>query len=104
MAPTDPDALARTLIRPFTADSDDSDLVASALVDGDVANVDPWAALFNPGVWTQFAHMWTATFIVVGFTPAMPSNSGAMACPRLSCTGRPRRSGMVRCGSTPSRW
>ena len=28
----EPDALARTLIRPFTADSDDSDLVASALV------------------------------------------------------------------------
>ena len=29
---SEPDALARTLIRPFTADSDDSDLVASAMV------------------------------------------------------------------------
>ncbi|HYE86157.1 MAG TPA: FtsX-like permease family protein [Vicinamibacterales bacterium] len=28
----DPDALARTLVRPFTADSDDSEIVASALV------------------------------------------------------------------------
>jgi cytochrome d ubiquinol oxidase subunit I len=40
------------------------------VVDGRVVDVDPWAALFNPGVWTQFAHMWTATFMVVGFTTA----------------------------------
>jgi cytochrome bd ubiquinol oxidase subunit I len=37
------------------------------LVDGEVTDVDPWAAMFNPGVWIQFAHMWVATVMVVGF-------------------------------------
>jgi cytochrome d ubiquinol oxidase subunit I len=40
------------------------------LVDGEVTDVDPLAAMLNPGVWLQFAHMWTATFMVVGFTTA----------------------------------
>lgn len=40
------------------------------IVDGEVTDVDPWAALFNPGVWLQFLHMWTATFMVVGFATA----------------------------------
>lgn len=40
------------------------------LVDGEVVDVDPWAAMFNPGVWLQFLHMWIAAFMVVGFTTA----------------------------------
>jgi cytochrome bd ubiquinol oxidase subunit I len=40
------------------------------MVDGEVVDVDPMAALFNPRVWLQFAHMWVATFIVVGFLAA----------------------------------
>jgi cytochrome bd ubiquinol oxidase subunit I len=40
------------------------------LVDGEVTDVDPWAAMLNPGVWLQFAHMWVATFMVVGFVTA----------------------------------
>ena len=37
---------------------------------GRVVDVDPWAAMFNPRVWLQFAHMWVATFMVVGFATA----------------------------------
>ena len=37
------------------------------IVDGEVTDVDPWAAMFNDGVWLQFAHMWVAAFMVVGF-------------------------------------
>ncbi|WP_088312471.1 cytochrome ubiquinol oxidase subunit I [Kineosporia sp. R_H_3] len=37
------------------------------IVDGVVTDVDPWAAMFNDGVWLQFAHMWVAAFMVVGF-------------------------------------
>jgi cytochrome d ubiquinol oxidase subunit I len=40
------------------------------IVDGQVSDVDPWAAMLNPGVWLQFLHMWTATFMVVGFVVA----------------------------------
>jgi cytochrome bd ubiquinol oxidase subunit I len=36
------------------------------LRDGEVVNVNPWAAMFNGGVWLQFAHMWVAAFMVVG--------------------------------------
>lgn len=39
-------------------------------VDGRVVDVDPWAAMFNPRVWLQFAHMWVATFMVAGFVTA----------------------------------
>jgi cytochrome d ubiquinol oxidase subunit I len=46
------------------------DLVRGPSGQLEVTNVDPWAALFNPGVWTQFAHMWVATFMVVGFCTA----------------------------------
>lgn len=35
---------------------------------GEVADVDPWAAMFNQGVWLQFLHMWVAAFMVVGLT------------------------------------
>ena len=40
------------------------------IVDGEVTDVDPWAAMFNPAVWAQFAHMWVATVMVVGFCTA----------------------------------
>jgi cytochrome d ubiquinol oxidase subunit I len=37
------------------------------IVDGEVTDVNPWAAMFNDLVWLQFAHMWVAAFMVVGF-------------------------------------
>lgn len=37
------------------------------IVAGQVVDVDPWRAMFNDGVWLQFAHMWVAAFMVVGF-------------------------------------
>ncbi|MBD8870575.1 cytochrome ubiquinol oxidase subunit I [Nocardioides sp. MJB4] len=40
------------------------------IVDGEVVDVDPWAAMFNDGVFLMFAHMWVAAFMVVGFTVA----------------------------------
>jgi cytochrome bd ubiquinol oxidase subunit I len=40
------------------------------VVDGEILDVDPWAAMLNPRVWLQFAHMWVATFMVVGFLTA----------------------------------
>jgi cytochrome bd ubiquinol oxidase subunit I len=40
------------------------------IVDGKVTDVDPLAAMFNPAVWVQFAHMWIATFMVTGFMVA----------------------------------
>jgi cytochrome bd ubiquinol oxidase subunit I len=36
------------------------------IVNGEVVNVNPWAAMFNGGVWLQFLHMWVAAFMVVG--------------------------------------
>jgi cytochrome d ubiquinol oxidase subunit I len=40
------------------------------MVDGVVTDVDPWAAMFNSAVWVQFAHMWVAAVMVVGFCTA----------------------------------
>lgn len=40
------------------------------VVDGVITDIDPWAAMLNPRVWLQFAHMWVATFMVVGFVTA----------------------------------
>ena len=37
------------------------------MVDGEVTDVDPWAAMFNDLTFLQFAHMWVAAFMVVGF-------------------------------------
>lgn len=37
------------------------------IVDGEVTDVDPWAAMFNGLVFPQFAHMWVAAFMVAGF-------------------------------------
>jgi cytochrome d ubiquinol oxidase subunit I len=36
--------------------------------DGEVVDINPWRAMFNSGVWLQFAHMWVAAFMVVGLT------------------------------------
>jgi cytochrome d ubiquinol oxidase subunit I len=37
------------------------------IVDGEVVDVNPWAAMFNDQVWLQFLHMWIAAFMVAGF-------------------------------------
>ena len=37
------------------------------IVDGEVVDVNPWAAMFNDQVWPQFLHMWLAAFMVAGF-------------------------------------
>jgi cytochrome d ubiquinol oxidase subunit I len=41
-----------------------------AIENGEVVDVDPWAAMFNDGVWLMFAHQWVAAYMVVGFTVA----------------------------------
>ncbi|WP_232679208.1 cytochrome ubiquinol oxidase subunit I [Nocardioides sp. R-C-SC26] len=48
------------------------------LVDGEVVDVDPWAAMFNPGVWTMFLHMWLAAFMVAGFALAAVYAAGML--------------------------
>ncbi len=48
------------------------------LVDGEVTDVDPWRAMFNDGVWVQFAHMWVATVMVVGFITAAVYAAGIL--------------------------
>jgi cytochrome d ubiquinol oxidase subunit I len=40
------------------------------IVNGQVTDVNPWAAMFNHAVWLEFLHMWIATFMVVGFCVA----------------------------------
>ena len=37
------------------------------IVNGQVTDVHPWRAMFNNGVWLQFAHMWVGAFMLVGF-------------------------------------
>jgi cytochrome d ubiquinol oxidase subunit I len=37
------------------------------IVAGKVIDVNPWRAMFNDGVWLQFAHMWVGAFMLVGF-------------------------------------
>ncbi|MBZ5736017.1 cytochrome ubiquinol oxidase subunit I [Nocardioides sp. TRM66260-LWL] len=41
-----------------------------SIVDGRVTDVDPWAALTSGQAALQFAHMWVAAFMVVGFAVA----------------------------------
>ncbi|MGH9041105.1 MAG: cytochrome ubiquinol oxidase subunit I [Acidimicrobiia bacterium] len=48
------------------------------VVAGRVVDVDPWAAMLNPRVWLQFAHMWLATFMVVGFATAAVYAAGLL--------------------------
>jgi cytochrome d ubiquinol oxidase subunit I len=45
---------------------------------GRVVDVDPLAAMVNPRVWMQFAHMWVATFMVVGFSVAAVYAAGLL--------------------------
>lgn len=40
------------------------------IVDGRVTDVHPWQAMFNDRAWLEFAHMWVAAFMVVGFLVA----------------------------------
>lgn len=40
------------------------------VVDGEIVNIEPLAAMFNDAVWVMFLHMWVATFIVAGFLTA----------------------------------
>lgn len=47
-----------------------NDPTGFAVVDGQITDVDPWGAMFNDAVLTQFAHMWVATFVLVGFCVA----------------------------------
>jgi cytochrome bd ubiquinol oxidase subunit I len=48
------------------------------IVDGEVVDVDPWAVLFNSGAFLQFAHMWVAAFMVVGFVVAAVYAAGML--------------------------
>jgi cytochrome bd ubiquinol oxidase subunit I len=40
------------------------------IVNGEVVDVDPWAAMLNDAVWLMFVHMLLAAYIVVGFVVA----------------------------------
>ena len=48
------------------------------IVDGEVTDVDPWAAMFNSGVLWQFLHMWVAAFMVAGFSIAAVYAAGML--------------------------
>lgn len=48
------------------------------LVDGEVVDVDPWAAMFNDAVWLMSLHMWVATFMVAGFCAAAVYATGLL--------------------------
>ncbi|MGF9759192.1 cytochrome ubiquinol oxidase subunit I [Microvirga sp. 0TCS3.31] len=48
------------------------------VVDGEVVDVEPWAVLFNSGAFLQFAHMWIAAFMVVGFVVAAVYAAGML--------------------------
>ncbi|ANH37562.1 Putative cytochrome bd menaquinol oxidase subunit I [Nocardioides dokdonensis FR1436] len=48
------------------------------MVDGEVTDVDPWAAMFNSGVLWQFLHMWVAAFMVAGFCIAAVYAAGML--------------------------
>jgi cytochrome d ubiquinol oxidase subunit I len=48
------------------------------LVDGEVVDVDPWAAMFNDAVWLQFVHMLLAAYMVVGFSVAAVYATGML--------------------------
>ena len=40
------------------------------VVDGEVVDVNPWAAIMNDAVWLQYLHMYLAAVMVVGYTVA----------------------------------
>jgi len=48
------------------------------LVDGEVVDVDPLAAMFNRALWGQFTHMLVACYIVVGFGVAAVYAAGML--------------------------
>ncbi|WP_228765368.1 cytochrome ubiquinol oxidase subunit I [Aeromicrobium sp. S22] len=43
---------------------------ATGTTPAQVTDVNPWRAMFNDGVWLQFAHMWVGAFMLVGFVVA----------------------------------
>ena len=44
----------------------------------EVTDVDPWAAMFNDGVWLMFAHMWVGAYMLVGFVVAAVYAAGML--------------------------
>jgi cytochrome d ubiquinol oxidase subunit I len=46
------------------------------IVNGTVVDVRPLAAMFNPGLWLQWTHMWLAAYMVTGFVVAAVYASG----------------------------
>lgn len=48
------------------------------IVNGVVTDVNPWRAMFNDGVWLQFAHMWVGAFMLVGFVVAAVYATGML--------------------------
>jgi cytochrome d ubiquinol oxidase subunit I len=48
------------------------------IVDGEVTDVRPWQVLFNPFAFLQFAHMWVAAYMVVGFLVAAVYAAGML--------------------------
>ncbi len=48
------------------------------VVDGEVVDVDPWRAMFNDLALLQFAHMWVAAYMVVGFSVAAVYAAGLL--------------------------
>ena len=48
------------------------------IVDGEVVDVDPLAAMFNNALWPQFLHMWVAAYMVTGFVVAAVYASGML--------------------------
>jgi cytochrome d ubiquinol oxidase subunit I len=61
------------------------------LVNGQVVDVHPWAALFNTSLWPEATHMILAAFIVTGYLVAMPHALALLRGKR----GRYRRIGFL---------
>ncbi|THV42809.1 cytochrome ubiquinol oxidase subunit I [Glycomyces buryatensis] len=40
------------------------------VIDGEITDIQPWKVLFNAHAFSQFAHMWVAAYMVVGFSIA----------------------------------
>lgn len=48
------------------------------IVDGEITDVSPWAAMFNHAVWPMSIHMYIAAFMVTGFTTAAVYATGLL--------------------------
>ncbi len=58
------------------------------LVDGNVADADPWAAMFNPATWAQTTHMLVAAYMVTGFVVAAVYAGARLRGDRTEYTSR----------------